>query len=276
MKVTLVSGFYPWAVDMRKRDLDVEENLDQVFAALSAAGIAGWEPNLTPDEALITSLVDKLPQHGLVMPSAYANIRLHDSEADENIARWVSVAPALKAAGLRYLEVNPVPIEWGQPFDKDDTQLRHQAVRLERLGFQMLSAGIELCYHTHDPEMRQGAREFHHMLQVTDPMAVGFNIDPHWIYRGCGNSMVALEDILDMYGDRIRTVHLRQSVGGTWSETLGEGDIDHEPIIDVLKAIEFDGVLVLEQAAEDGTPETMTMAEREKQNADWVRKVFEV
>lgn len=262
---------------MQKRGLDVDDNLDQVFTALSAAGIAGWEPNLSkPDETVIKPILQKLDQHGLSMPSAYANIRLHGPDADENIAHWVAVAPTLHAGGVRYLEVNPEPIEWGKLIDKNDIQLRHQAASLERLGFQMLSAGIELCYHTHDPEMRQGAREFHHMLQVTDPLAVGFNIDPHWIFRGCGNSQVALEDILDMYGDRIRTIHLRQSVGGVWSETLGDGDIDHEPIVDVLKAIEFDGVIVVEQAAEDGTPETMSMAEREKYNADWARRTFEL
>ena len=45
-------------------------------------------------------------------------------------------------------------------------------------------------------------------------------LDTHWIYRGAGNSNVALFDILKLYGDRVVSLHLRQSVGGVWSETL--------------------------------------------------------
>jgi inosose dehydratase len=273
MKATIVSGEYPWAVDMKKRGLVLNENLDKVFSALAAAGIEGWEPFI-PDEAKCEILSELQSRHSLAIPSVYANVRLHENDSERNIEEVIAAAPRLKALGVKYVEVNPEPIEWGRPFDKDDTQLRRQSINLQSLGYRLLSSGIELAYHTHDPEMRQGAREFHHMLQATDPMVVGFNLDAHWIYRGCGNSQLALEDILDMYGDRIRTVHLRQSQGGTWSETLGDGDVDHEPIIDVLKAIEFDGVLVLEQAAEKGTPDTMTMAEREEANVAWARKAF--
>lgn len=275
MKATIVSGEYPWAVDLRKRGLVLSEHLDEVFGALAEAGIEGWE-GFVPDDEQAARIGALLRKHGLVMPSAYANLRLHDPDAEERIGDLLSAVPRLRELGVKYLEVNPEPIEWGKPFDKDDAQLRRQAINLQTLGSRLLSAGLELCYHTHDPEMRQGAREFHHMLQATDPMVVGFNLDAHWIYRGCGNSQIALENILDQYGDRIRTVHLRQSRGGVWSETLGEGDLDHEPIVDVLKAIEFDGVLVLEQAAEAGTPEILTMAERERINAAWVRQAFEL
>jgi len=273
MKATIVSGEYPWIVDMKKRGLVLNENLYQVFSTLAAAGIDGWEPFL-PDEAQSEILGKLQARHSLVIPSVYANVRLHEDDSERNIEEVIAAAPRLKALGVRFVEVNPEPIEWGQPFDKDDAQLRRQSINLQSLGYRLLSTGLELAYHTHDPEMRQGAREFHHMLQATDPMIVGFNLDAHWIFRGCGNSQLALDDILDMYGDRIRTVHLRQSRFGIWSETLGEGDVDHEPIIDVLKAIEFDGILVIEQAAEKGTPDTMPMAEREKINAAWTREAF--
>ncbi|MEZ5278593.1 MAG: sugar phosphate isomerase/epimerase [Opitutaceae bacterium] len=273
MKATLVSGEYPWQVALRPQGIKLIDNLDVVFHALTNAGIDGWE-GFVPDEKEAGTLSTLLAKHSLSMPSAYANLRLHEPDSDRVIAETIASIPRLRKLGVRFLEVNPEPIAWGSPLDKDDAQLRRQAINLQALGIQLLAGEIELCYHTHDPEMRQSAREFHHMLQATDPMVVGFNLDPHWIYRGCGNSQIALEDILDLYGDRIRTVHLRQSIGGIWSETLGEGDLDYEPIIDVLKAIDFDGVLVLEQAAEPGTPETMPMAERERLNAAWARKVF--
>ena len=273
MKATLVSGEYPWQVARKPQGLNLSDNLDVVFHALAAAGIDGWE-GFVPGKEEAAILSTLLTKHALVMPSAYANLRLHEVDSDRVIAGTLAIVPRLKELGVRFLEVNPEPIAWGSPLDKDDAQLRRQAINLQALGIQLLADGIELCYHTHDPEMRQGAREFHHMLQATDPMVVGFNFDPHWIYRGCGNSQVALEDVLELYGDRIRTIHLRQSIGGIWSETLGDGDLDYEPIVDVLKAIEFDGVVVLEQAAESGTPETMPMADRERVNAAWARHAF--
>ena len=83
-----------------------------------------------------------------------------------------------------------------------------------------------LAYHNHDAEMREGAREFHHMLTGTDPANVKLCLDAHWIYRGSGNSQVALFDIVEIYVDRIVELHLRQSHDGIWSEVFGEGDIN--------------------------------------------------
>lgn len=52
-------------------------------------------------------------------------------------------------------------------------------------------------------------------------------LDVHWAYRGSGNSQVALFAIIKLYGHRIAELHIRQSRGGIWSETFGEGDIDY-------------------------------------------------
>jgi len=45
-----------------------------------------------------------------------------------------------------------------------------------------------------DAELRQGGREFHHMLTATNPDDVKLCLDAHWIYRGCGDSQVAVFD----------------------------------------------------------------------------------
>lgn len=87
--------------------------------------------------------------------------------------------------------------------------------------------GITLAYHNHDAEMREGAREFHHMLTGTNPENVKLCLDAHWIYRGAGNSQFALFDIVELYCDRIVERHLRQSHDGIWSEVFGAGDIDY-------------------------------------------------
>ena len=67
---------------------------------------------------------------------------------------------------------------------------------------------------------------------------------------------------------------LRQSHGGVWAETLGDGDIDHAPIVERLKELEFDGPIVIEQATEDGTPDTLGPVEAHRRSFNWVTRVF--
>ncbi|OHB77560.1 MAG: hypothetical protein A2Z25_14480 [Planctomycetes bacterium RBG_16_55_9] len=59
---------------------------------------------------------------------------------------------------------NPSPIRWGGPENKDDVQLRVQAAALEKLGRELRAIGLILSYHNHDIELRNAAREFHHMM----------------------------------------------------------------------------------------------------------------
>jgi len=80
--------------------------------------------------------------------------------------------------------------------------------------------GLTLSYHNHDIELRNAAREFHHMMVGTDPAYVTLCLDAHWIYRGAGNSAVALFDVLKLYGPRITELHLRQSKDNIWTETF--------------------------------------------------------
>jgi inosose dehydratase len=171
--------------------------------------------------------------------------------------------------------VNPEPIDWREPLDKDDAQLRTQAKAVQALGERLRGVGVRLAYHTHSPEMRQAAREFHHTLRATDPAAVGLCLDAHWIYRGAGNSRVALEDVVGMYADRIASLHLRQSQGGVWSESFtAEGDIDYPAIVATLRAAGFDGPVVLEQAREQGTPQTVAFDKALRQCREAAEALF--
>ncbi len=69
--------------------------------------------------------------------------------------------------------------------------------------------------------------------------------------------MVALEDIIRLYAPRISELHLRQSKGGIWDETFGEGDIDLGTVAAMLGERGVKPLLTLEHAYEDGTPRTM-------------------
>jgi inosose dehydratase len=122
--------------------------------------------------------------------------------------------------------------------------------------------------------LREAAREFHHMMAGTDPRYVTLCLDAHWIYRGAGNSSVALFDIVKLYGARITELHLRQSVKGTWTEAFGEGDIDYAALARELRALKLKPLLVMEQAVESGSPKTMTAAEAHRRSAAYARRLF--
>jgi inosose dehydratase len=123
--------------------------------------------------------------------------------------------------------------------------------------------------------MRAAAREFHHMLLGTDPAYVGLCLDAHWIYRGAENSLVALTDIINLYADRIKLLHLRQSHNGVWSETCETGDIDYARIATILRARGVRPLLVLEQALELGTPSTLGAVAAYQRSRSYIAQVFE-
>ncbi len=104
-------------------------------------------------------------------------------------------------------------------------------------------------------ELREAAREFHHMMLATDPKHVTLCLDAHWIYRGAGNSAVALFDVVQLYGRRVSELHIRQSVDNVWTETVCEGDIDYAALTRKLERWVCSPHLVLEQSVEKETPQ---------------------
>jgi inosose dehydratase len=113
------------------------------------------------------------------------------------------------------------------------------------------------------------------MLTATNPENVKLCLDAHWVFRGCGDSQVALFDSLEHYGSRIVELHLRQSSGGVWTEVFtGKGDIDYERLVGWLRKHGIKPHLVLEQAVENGSPHTMDAATAHKQCAEHVGKLF--
>jgi len=265
---------YPWSTFYRREGRSFEESLEEGLAEVAASGADGFEGILTVPEH-VESLAARLQAHGLEMRSFYTGGALHRAEEiPESIERIVAVAARARSVGARIVVVNPDPIRWGGPAEKSDDELRAQAEALNRLGGELASLGMTLAYHNHDAELRNAAREFHHMLAGTDPASVSLCLDAHWIYRGSGNSEVALFDVVTLYGRRIVELHLRQSVDGVWTETFGEGDIDYASLAKRLAELGIAPHLVLEQAVEAGSPATMGRVEAHRRGIAFARRLF--
>jgi inosose dehydratase len=265
---------YPWFTFLQRQGRNWSADLDSSLREFTQSGIVGYEP-LIESAKDISELSPLLKKYNLQMKSLYVNSTLHKQEETErNISQVIAVAEAARPLGLQIIVTNPSPIRWGGPEDKDDQELEVQAVSLGKLGKELAKRGVTLAYHTHDIEMRNAAREFHHMMLHTDPKDVSLCLDAHWVYRGSGNSQVALFDIVRLYGKRISELHLRQSKGGTWTEVFGEGDIDYKRLVKELQVLKLRPHLVLEQAVEKGSPNTLNAIDAHRQSLTYANDLF--
>jgi len=265
----LSSNSYSWHVYYQREKKNFGADLDAGCADIAASGLNGLEPGIGgPGDIERHAAI--LTKHGLGMRSIYMGSCLHLADkAEASIARILAVAAKAKEAGTRILVTNPDP----NP-GKTDEQLKVQAESLGTLGKKLAELGVTLAYHNHDVEMRKEAKEFHSVMDGTDPKVVTLCLDAHWVWRGAGNSAAVLDAVVKKHGARVSELHIRQSVNGVWSETFGDGDVDYAAIVRHLAGLGVKPHLVLEIAVEKGTPNTMTAVEAHRKSAEAARKVF--
>jgi len=271
----VATNTYPWGTFASRDGGTFVLHSDEALAAIASAGCTGYEPIIN-DVGEFEGLGTRLRAHGLDMRSIYVNSSLHEeSAAPATIGHVLAIARRAVGVGTRIIVTNPSPIRWGGPENKTDLQIRSQAVALDRLGRELRAIGVTLAYHNHDAELRLGAREFHHMLTATAAANVKFCLDAHWVFRGCGDSQVALFDAVEHYGDRIVELHLRQSRGGVWTEVFSaEGDVDYARLSAWLQRHDIRPRLTLEQAVESGSAKTVDSVTAHRQGLAAVRDVF--
>lgn len=270
----ITTNTYPWGTFHQREGRQVAAHSEELLADIAASGIQGYEAIYnTPAE--FSGLKERLAKHGLRAASMYVNSTLHDERAEKSIAEVLAMARPALELGIGIVVTNPSPIAWGGQEIKTDAQLLTQARALDKLGEQLRQEGLTLAYHNHDAELKAGAREFHHMLTATNPDHVKFCLDAHWVFRGCGNSQVALFDAVALHGERIVELHLRQSQNGVWTEAFGKGDLDYARLHQWLKQRGKKPLLCLEQAVENGTAKTMSGVEAHRLSLEQARQLFQ-
>jgi inosose dehydratase len=273
-KVHIATNVYPWMTFYEREGKDFMSSLDAGLEAIASTGIEGFEP-IANNPSDIVNLAPLLKKHKLQMRSLYVNSTLHEkAQIDASIESILAIAAKARSVGTSIILTNPNPISWDGKTAKDDGQLRLQAEALNRLGRELKKLGLKLSYHNHDMEMRNSAREFHHMMLGTDAELVSLCLDAHWIYRGSGNSNVALFDIVQLYGNRISEIHIRQSKENIWTEEVCDGDINYEALLTEVFKMCRNPHLVLEQSVEAGAPKTMDAVNAHKKSLGYVLKVL--
>ena len=271
----LATNIYPWLTFYRRQGRDFEANLESSIKEIKQSGADSLEPILSTSEKTV-QLADALIDQGVAMVSAYVNSKLHEkADVQESIDTVLKLTRiAQDRMGTKIIVTNPIPIRWDGPENKNDDQIKLQGESLTTLGEALSREGLTQAYHNHDPELRLAGREFHHMLASTDPRYVKLCLDSHWIFRGSGDSNVALYDVIKLYGDRIVELHVRQSREGIWTETLGDGDIDYSFLTKVTREIGIHPLVTVEQAVEEKSPNTMDSLAAHKISHARARDIF--
>jgi inosose dehydratase len=231
--------------------------LDEIFATTRDAGFHGIElmsQMFTPELAPRT--VELARKDGINVPITYCGA--------------ISDAPALAAAaapaGTVAIDLNPEPI--GR--EKTDDELAVQAANLNSLGEALRKRDQRLFVHHHTPEMANNAREWRHVLNHTDPALVWMTVDAHWAYRGGQDWMGIVREA----GKRLASLHLRNSVGGVWSESFGEGDLDYSKLAAYLRETGLHPYLVVELAYEAKTPHTRSLTDNLRLGREYATQIF--
>jgi inosose dehydratase len=270
-KLHVACNQFCWMNMYGRQGKNFNADLDAGLAEVKKSGMDGLETMLgSPDAA--DQMIPLLKKHGLEMRSFYSGATLHDAATVEaNIKKVVdTAAKAKEQIDLRICVVNPQPLKE----EKTDAQLETQAKGMTDLGAALAEHGVKLAYHFHAPAWRSDGREFHHLLNETDPKFMHLCLDTHWVYRGAGNNVEKVYEVVERYGNRVAELHLRQSKDGIWTETFTDGDIDHAKVAAGLKAQGMKPLIVLEQAVEKGTPNTMDALESHRLSRAYVEKLF--
>lgn len=265
--------FFPWFSFAQRHGFELLES-ETAIRQTARTGIPGFEGNAQSAEQM-ARIVSASRAVGLQLRSVYSNLRLHETTTcDREMAMGFEIARIAQSAGVEIYVVNPEPIRWGGQDNKSDSQLELQRQNLEKFGKRCQALGITLAYHNHDAEMRMGARELHHMLAGTDPTLVYFCFDLHSVFRGSGDSMLAVKDIWKLYRQRVVELHLRQSQNGIYTQTFGQGDIDYAWMAQQVQTSDTEIHLVLEQSIEEKSSVTMSDVEAHAKSFDFAERLF--
>lgn len=288
---------------METRPIGYAELLDE----LAGTGYIGTELGewgfLPTDPAL---LAEELAARGLAMLGAFVPVNLRDPHAHEaGIEEAVRIAGLLAAVATEASRPGPfivlsddnaadpvralhagrvrpehaLPAEEWEHFVRGVDQIA-RAVRDE--------TGLPMVFHHHSAGFVETPEETRRFLADTDPELVGLVFDTGHFAFGAGPEGMTPHEAVEEFGPRIRHVHFKdlspavaaRSRDEEWDyftalhhgvfPELGTGLVDFAAVLDALRAIGYEGWIVVEQ---DVLPGMGTPRESAQRNREYLRSL---
>lgn len=261
-------GAHPWVYAATQPACDIFPILEQIFADMSWAGLDGVELMHTafrPDGAAerIAELSEKysLP----VIGTSFGGKMWDRDESTAVVADAELVVPRLAEVGGRTLGTSV----GAAPGPKTPEQFDVQAGVLREIMALCDAHGVVLNLHNHTYEVQDNLHDLNGTLERIPDVKLG--PDLNWLLRGGVDPV----DFIRRFADQIVFLHLRdQHADGTWSEALGEGDMDYHAIGRALHNIGFAGDAVIELAHERNFQTTRPLRESLKISRETVRETL--
>jgi inosose dehydratase len=243
-------------------DWGYQMEADQVLREAASIGLtaieAGPEGFLPRDPAEASRLLD---EHGLRLVGGFVPVVLHRADAREaELASVEQQAELLAAAGadVLILAASTGQDEYEETVELDDDawkELFEGLVSVEEVGARH---GLTVAVHPHFGTVIERP---HHLRRLLDGCETGLCLDT-------GHLMVGGDDpvgVTELTADRVRIVHLKdvdrllaelvaagklgyeEAVRQGVFKPLGDGDMDTERVIELLKRSGYEGWYVLEQ-----------------------------
>ena len=267
-KKKILVGVHPWVYAATQPNYDIYPVLDQIFADMSYAGLDGIELMHTalryPDSVERIAALSKkhnLPVIGTSFGGAIWDSKQHEAVFED--ARLV--VTRLAELGGRTLGTSVGKA----PQAKTAAQLDAQAELLRRIINLCHDNGVEMNLHNHTYEVEDGMHDLAGTLARIPEVKLG--PDLNWLLRGGVDPV----DFIEAYGDSIVFLHIRdQNADGTWSEAVGEGDMDYVAIGRALRAAGFSGDAVIELAHENNFKTTRPLRDSLRMSRANIRKTL--
>jgi len=264
----IVVGGHPWVYAATQPNYDIYPVLEKIFADMSYAGLDGIELMHTalryPDAVeRIAALSNKhnLPVIGTSFGGAMWDRDQHEAVFED--ARIV--VTRLAELGGRTLGTSVGKA----PQIKTAEQLDAQAELLRRIMNLCRDNGVELNLHNHTYEVEDDMHDLRGTLARIPEVKLG--PDLNWLVRGGVDPV----DFIEAFGDSIVFLHIRdQNADGTWSEAVGEGNMDYVAIGKALHASRFSGDAVIELAHEGNFKPTRPLRDSLRMSRASVRKTL--
>ena len=155
------------------------------------------------------------------------------------------------------------------PAPKTPEQLDAQAEILRRIIALGQAHGVVLNLHNHTYEVENGMHDLEGTLARIPNVKLG--PDLNWLVRAGVDPV----EFIHRFGKQIVFMHIRdQNADGTWSEAVGEGNMDYARIAKALHAIPFTGDAVIELAHEKGFRPRRPLREDWKISRDFVHQTM--
>ena len=220
----------------------VEEDWDILARDAQEGGFTGVQLYLrdfdSPHQA--DALRETFSRRGVDVIGANFNCEACDVSARPQILREIELrAPNLAAAGGTILSLGTYP----QPErEKTSEDYDAQAATIAAIGDVLARHGMHIAYHAGPRDVADDCRELNELIARLPDTDFRLGPDFGWVARG---GMSPAEFVL-RFPDRIDYMHLRDTLGDRWTETIGSGEIDWDGLGRALSQVSFAGWVCVE------------------------------